>query len=58
MLSAGHRTSFNVKFAPTAAGAATGNVSIVINAPGSPLAIPENVESPFSVEVSVTIPTS
>lgn len=39
-LSAGQSTSFSVKFAPTAAGAATGSVSIVSNAPGSPLAIP------------------
>jgi hypothetical protein len=39
-LSAGQSTSFSVKFSPTAAGAATGNVSIVSNAPGSPLAIP------------------
>src|SRR5246127_220363 len=39
-LNAGQSTSFNVKFAPTAAGAASGSVSIVSNAPGSPLAIP------------------
>ena len=39
-LSAGQSASFNVRFAPTTAGAATGNVSIVSNAPGSPLAIP------------------
>ena len=39
-LSAGQSTSFSVKFAPTAAGAATGSVSIVSDAPGSPLAIP------------------
>jgi hypothetical protein len=39
-LSAGQSTSFTVKFAPTAAGAATGNVSIASSAPGSPLAIP------------------
>ena len=38
-LNAGQSTSFNVKFAPTAAGAASGSVSIVSNAPGSPLAI-------------------
>jgi hypothetical protein len=39
-LNAGQSTSFNVKFAPTATGAASGSVSIVSNAPGSPLAIP------------------
>ena len=38
-LNAGQSTSFNVKFAPTVAGAASGSVSIVSNAPGSPLAI-------------------
>ena len=38
-LNAGQSTSFNVKFAPTATGAASGSVSIVSNAPGSPLAI-------------------
>ena len=38
-LSPGQNTSFNVKFAPTATGAASGGVSITSNAPGSPLAI-------------------
>ncbi len=38
-LSAGQSTSFTAKFAPTTAGSATGSVSIVSNAPGSPLAI-------------------
>ena len=33
------RTSFTAKFSPTAAGSATGSVSIVSNAPGSPLVI-------------------
>jgi len=32
-------TSFNVKFSPTAAGAASGSISISSNAPGSPLTI-------------------
>ncbi|MGA9142556.1 MAG: choice-of-anchor D domain-containing protein [Candidatus Acidiferrales bacterium] len=39
-LTAGQSTSFTVKYAPTTAGASTGNVSITSNAPGSPLAIP------------------
>ena len=39
-LTAGQSTTFSVKFSPTAAGAASGSVSITSNAPGSPLAIP------------------
>ena len=38
-LTAGQTTTFTAKFSPTAAGAATGNISIASNAPGSPLAI-------------------
>ena len=38
-LTAGQSTSFTAKFSPTAAGSATGSVSIVSNAPGSPLVI-------------------
>src|SRR5277367_1345325 len=38
-LTAGESTSFTAKFAPTAAGSATGSVSITSNAPGSPLVI-------------------
>jgi hypothetical protein len=39
-IAAGGNTTFNVVFAPTVAGAATGSVSLVSNAPGSPLVIP------------------
>src|SRR5271170_6194466 len=38
-LTAGQSTSLTAKFAPTAAGSATGSISIVSNAPGSPLVI-------------------
>jgi hypothetical protein len=38
-LSAGQSTSFTAKFSPTTAGSATGSISIVSNAPGSPLVI-------------------
>jgi hypothetical protein len=38
-LNAGQSTSFTAKFSPTAAGSTTGSISIVSNAPGSPLAI-------------------
>ena len=38
-LTTGQSTSFTAKFAPTTAGSATGSVSIVSNAPGSPLVI-------------------
>ncbi|MGA8452090.1 MAG: choice-of-anchor D domain-containing protein [Candidatus Acidiferrales bacterium] len=38
-LTAGQTTTFTAKFSPTAAGAATGNISIASNAPGSPLTI-------------------
>ena len=38
-LNAGSNATFNVKFAPTAAGSATGSISITSNAPGSPLTI-------------------
>src|SRR5271163_4378787 len=38
-LTAGQSTSFTAKFSPTAAGNATGSISIVSNAPGSPLVI-------------------
>jgi hypothetical protein len=39
-LTAGQSTLFTVKFAPTVAGPASGNVSITSDAPGSPLTIP------------------
>jgi len=39
-LNAGQSTSFTVKFAPSAAGAANANLTITSNAPGSPLTIP------------------
>jgi Abnormal spindle-like microcephaly-assoc'd, ASPM-SPD-2-Hydin len=38
-LTAGQSTSFTAKFSPTAAGSASGAISIASNAPGSPLAI-------------------
>ena len=38
-LTAGKSTTFNVQFAPASAGAATGSVTIVSNAPNSPAAI-------------------
>ncbi|MGB7516684.1 MAG: choice-of-anchor D domain-containing protein [Candidatus Acidiferrum sp.] len=38
-LSSGQATNFNVQFAPTSAGAASGNVTIVSNAPNSPSVI-------------------
>jgi len=38
-LSAGQSTSFTAKFSPTTAGSASGSISIVSNAPGSPLSI-------------------
>jgi len=38
-LNAGQSTTFAAKFSPSATGSATGSVSIVSNAPGSPLAI-------------------
>lgn len=38
-LSAGQNTTFDVKFAPTTSGSASGSVSITSNAPGSPLTI-------------------
>ena len=38
-LSAGQSTSFSVQFAPASAGTASGTVSIVSNAPGSPSAL-------------------
>ena len=38
-LTAGQSTSFTAKFSPTTAGSATGSISIVSNAPGSPLVI-------------------
>ncbi|MFZ3216971.1 MAG: choice-of-anchor D domain-containing protein [Candidatus Acidiferrales bacterium] len=38
-LTAGQTTTFAAKFSPTAAGSATGSVSIISNAPGSPLVI-------------------
>ncbi|MGH9712667.1 MAG: beta strand repeat-containing protein [Candidatus Acidiferrales bacterium] len=39
-IAAGGNTTFNVVFAPTSAGSASGSVSLVSNAPNSPLAIP------------------
>jgi Abnormal spindle-like microcephaly-assoc'd, ASPM-SPD-2-Hydin len=39
-LGAGLSTSFTAQFAPTSAGSPTGSISIVSNAPGSPLTIP------------------
>lgn len=38
-IAAGGNTTFNVVFAPTSAGSVTGSVSLVSNAPNSPLAI-------------------
>ncbi len=38
-LAAGQGTSFTAKFAPTAAGAATGSISLTSNSPNSPLVI-------------------
>ena len=38
-LNAGQSTSFTAKFSPTTAGSASGSISIVSNAPGSPLSI-------------------
>jgi hypothetical protein len=38
-LNAGQSTSFSAKFSPTTSGSATGGISIVSNAPGSPLVI-------------------
>src|SRR5277367_2873850 len=38
-LTAGQSTSFTAKFSPTASGSATGSISIVSNAPSSPLVI-------------------
>ncbi|MGA7622117.1 MAG: choice-of-anchor D domain-containing protein [Candidatus Acidiferrales bacterium] len=38
-LAAGQSTSFAAKFAPTAAGSATGSISVVSTAPGSPMVI-------------------
>src|SRR6266403_262022 len=38
-IAAGGSTTFSAAFAPTTAGSATGSVSVVSNAPGSPLAI-------------------
>jgi hypothetical protein len=38
-LNAGQSTTFAAKFSPTTAGSATGSISIVSNAPGSPLSI-------------------
>ena len=38
-LAAGQTTTFAAKFSPTTAGSATGSISIVSNAPGSPLTI-------------------
>jgi hypothetical protein len=38
-LTAGQSTSFTAKFSPTTAGSATGSVSVVSNAPASPLVI-------------------
>jgi hypothetical protein len=38
-LTAGQSTSFTAKFSPTTAGNATGSISILSNAPGSPLVI-------------------
>ena|SRR2546425_1182783 len=38
-LSAGQRTSFNVAFAPASAGSVTGNLSLVSDAPNSPITI-------------------
>jgi HYDIN/CFA65/VesB-like, Ig-like domain/Cep192 domain 4/Abnormal spindle-like microcephaly-assoc'd, ASPM-SPD-2-Hydin len=39
-LSTGQTSNFNVQFSPVSAGAVTGSVSIVTNAPGSPVLIP------------------
>lgn len=39
-IAAGSNTTFNVVFGPTSAGAVTGSVSLVSNAPNSPLSIP------------------
>src|SRR5439155_19941585 len=39
-IAAGGNTTFSAPFAPTTAGSVTGSVSLVSNAPGSPLAIP------------------
>ena len=39
-LGAGQQTTIIATFLPTSAGAASGNISIVSNAPGSPLAVP------------------
>jgi hypothetical protein len=39
-IAAGSSTTFNVAFGPAAAGAVSGSVSLVSNAPGSPTAIP------------------
>ncbi|MHB8754318.1 MAG: beta strand repeat-containing protein [Candidatus Acidiferrales bacterium] len=38
-LAAGQGTSFNVVFAPTAAGSASGSISVASNAPGSPSSV-------------------
>jgi hypothetical protein len=39
-LAAGQSSNFNVQFAPSSAGAVTGSVTVVSNAPGSPAVIP------------------
>jgi hypothetical protein len=41
-INAGQSTSFTATFSPTSSGAASGNISITSNAPGSPLAIALN----------------
>ena len=38
-INAGSSASFTATFAPTSAGAATGSISVVSNAPGSPAAV-------------------
>jgi hypothetical protein len=57
-IAAGGSTSFNVVFAPTTAGAVSGSVSLVSNAPSSPLAIPLTGTGTASTSLLGANPTS
>lgn len=57
-IAAGGNTTFNVVFAPTTAGSASGSVSLVSNAPNSPLAIPLTGTGTASTATLTATPSS
>ena len=57
-LTAGQATSFNVQFSPVSAGAVTGSVTIVSNAPNSPAAIALNGTGVAATQILSFNPTT